>query len=243
MEKETLLVKYFEGSLSLEEQVHFEQFLNEDADFKSQYELEKDVQMVIRDSERDTLKQKLLHFESERNEEVVEKTNFWKPMRIAASLLILVGASWFIYNSGMFNNSQDLYAANYEKYPNTVYTITRGDGNDNSIERKAFEAYESEKYELAIGHFIALKAETGLDYVDFYLAQSYVANGQEQKAIETFKEISDVNSDFSAESLWYEGLIQLKLEKNKEAEILFEALLKDGSYKKQEARELLEALK
>lgn len=243
MEKETLLYKYFEGSLSPEEELLFERFLEEDDDFREQFELEKNVQEVVRDSERSAQKKKLQQFELEFSKAGSSKTTFWKPMRIAASIAILLGASWFIFNSAIFNSPNDLYASNYEKYPNTAYTITRGDTKDNSLERQAFEAYELNDYDMAIHYFKELRNKTGLDYVDFYLGQSYLANGDTEKAIDAFEKISSINSDYQSEALWYAAIAHLKLGQNKRAMSLLETLLEDGSYKFESAKTLLENLK
>ena len=241
MEKETLLSKYFEGSLSVNEQTSFETYLEEDEDFRLQFELEKNVQMAVRDSKRETLKKKLQHFERERSEPSATKTLFWTPLRIAASIAILFGASWFVFNSDIFAPT-DLYASNYEKYPNTAYTITRGDTSDTSLERKAFEAYERNDYDNAIVYLIDLKKQTRLDYVDFYLGQAYLANGDAKKAAVVFEKISAVNSDFRAEALWYNALAQLKLKENSKAITQLKTLIEDGSFKKIEAKQLLEDL-
>ena len=243
MEKETLLYKYFEGSLSQDEQLRLDRFLEEDEDFKEQFELEKNVQKVVRDAERSSQKKKLQQFESELLEKDSSKITFWKPMRIAASIAILLGASWFIFNFGIFKGVDDLYASNYAKYPNTAYTITRGDVNDNSLERQAFEAYELNDYQMAIHYFTELKDKTRLDYVDFYLGQSYLANGDTEKAIETFEKISAINSDYKSEALWYAAMAHLKLKQNKSAIPYLESLLEDGSYKFESAKTLLEDLK
>ena len=42
MDKEQLLLKYFDGSLTPDEKVNFNQFLESDAEFKTQFEFEKD---------------------------------------------------------------------------------------------------------------------------------------------------------------------------------------------------------
>lgn len=242
MEKEVLLHKYFEGSLSLDEKVLFDQLLVEDANFKAKYEFEKDVQVVIKNTERNKLKYKLQAFEKERPVNKLKKNIFWKPLKIAASIALIIGASWFILNTFIGEDSEKLYASNYEKYPNTVYTITRGDINDNSLERKAFLAYEGEQYGLAITYFKELKDAIGLDYVDFYLAQSYLANNNVKKAIEAFEKIGAINSDYRVEALWYKALAYIKLEDNKNAIAVLEKILKEGSYKKDEALVLLQEL-
>ncbi|WP_027077645.1 tetratricopeptide repeat protein [Maribacter antarcticus] len=242
MEKENLIDKYFAGSLSLEEQVLFENFLKVDSDFKIQFELEKNVKAAVKGSEREILKRKLQGFEEGRSVSSKTKNTFWIPLRIAASIVILLSASWFLFNFGFLATTDTLYDANYEQYPNTVYTITRGESNDTSIERKAFEAYESGEYQIAIDYLKKLKTETGLDYVDFYLGQSYLANGDTQEAIDTFEKIGLINSDYRAEALWYQALAYLKLEQNEKSITLLNILLKEGTYKMNAATNLLDKL-
>lgn len=242
MEKEILLYKYFEGSLSPSEQDSFELFLKEDEDFRLQFELEKDVQKAVQNSNREVLKSKLQGFENERSKTSSPKRLFWKPLRIAASIAILLGASWFIFNSVIFDGPEELFATHYEKYPNTAYTITRGDANDNSLERKAFEAYERNDYNIAIRSLKKLKEKTGLDYVDFYLGQSYLANGDTEEAILIFEKINAINSDFKSEALWYEALAQLQLKEKPKAISKLKTLIEDGSFKKEEAENLLKNL-
>ncbi|WP_299319204.1 hypothetical protein [uncultured Maribacter sp.] len=243
MDKEQLLLKYFDGSLTPDEKVNFNQFLESDAEFKTQFEFEKDVKSVVRKTENNSFKKMLQGFESELSgAPSQEKQNFWKPLSIAASIAVLIGVSWFVFNSDVFNGTEELYASNYEKYPNTVYTITRGDATDESLERLAFEAYETDDFETAITYLFELKEKTRLDYVDFYLGQAYLANGDYLKATDKFQEIISINSEFKDEGYWYAALANLKLEQEEEAKKLLEKLIKMGTYKKNEATELLEKL-
>lgn len=243
MDKEQLLLKYFDGSLTETEKVVFDQLVESDVEFKSQFEFEKDVKSVIRNKENDSLKKKLQGFETELSGGSKQKNKtFWKPLSIAASIALLVGLSWFVFNSDAFNGTEELYASNYEKYPNTVYTITRGDVADESLERLAFEAYETNDYDVAITYLIELKEKTRLDYVDFYLGQAYLANGDYLKATDKFQEIILINSEFKDEGYWYGALAKLKLEQEEEAIILLEKLIKMGTYKKDEATKLLKEL-
>ncbi|APQ19309.1 hypothetical protein A9200_01395 [Maribacter hydrothermalis] len=243
MDKEELVLKYFDGSLTEEEKVVFDQLVESDAEFKSQVEFEKDVKSVIRNKENDSHKKKLQGFESELSGGSTQKNRtFWKPLSIAASIALLIGVSWFVFNSDVFNGTAELYASNYEKYPNTVYTITRGDATDESLERLAFEAYETNDYDAAITYLTELKEKTRLDYVDFYLGQAYLAKGANLKAINKFQEIISINSEFKDEAYWYAALSHLKLDQKKEAEILLMELVKMGTYKMKEATDLLEKL-
>ena len=244
MDKETLLYSYFSNSLTEDERNQFQKLLETDAGFKEQFELEQNLKRVIRKKESQHLKSKLIDFEH--GIEKPATTSNWKAgirkWSMAASVALLMALGWYGYNAFSGADYNELYNANFQQYPNTVYTITRGDNTDTSLERQAFEAYELKQYQIAINYFKELKDKTGLDYVDFYLGQSYLSNGENLNAIVEFAKISSTNSDYKAEALWYEALAQLKLEKTKESVLLLQALLQDGSYKKQEAQELLEKL-
>ncbi len=242
MEKETLLYKYFENTLSSEEQGLFDKLLKEDPNFQEQVKFEEDVRKVIGDKERLVLKKKLQEFETQLPKPEPRKNKFWKPLRIAASITLLFAAGWYFYTMSFSVTPEELYASNYEIYPNTVYSITRGDINDTSLERKAFESYEKNDVKAGIDHFEELSAKSGLDYVDFYLAQLYLANDQTQNALTKFEGIIKENSDFKTEALWYAALCKLKLNKPKEASPLLEILIENGSYKKEESISLLKKL-
>jgi tetratricopeptide (TPR) repeat protein len=243
MEKETLLYKYFENTLSPEEQEFFDELLKKDPDFQEQVRFEEDLKRVVIDKERLVLKKKLQEFEAQLEKTGSRKNIFWKPLRIAASIALLFVAGWYFYTTSFSATPEELYASNYEIYPNTVYPITRGDGNDVSLERKAFESYEKNDIKVAIGLFEELSERSGLDYVDFYLAQMYLANNEIPRALNKFQSIISEENDFKTEALWYASLCKLKLNRPKEAIPLLEKLVEDGSYKKQASVSLLKKLR
>lgn len=242
MEKETLLHKYFENTLSQEEQKIFDDLLEHDVDFQEQFKFEEDVKKAIADKERAHLKKKLQGYEKQLSKPEQKKNAFWKPLRIAASIALIIAAGWYFYTNSISNSPEELFASNYEIYPNTVYSITRGDVDDTSLERKAFEAYEQNDIQSALVLFEELSAKSGLDYVDFYLAQVNLANEETQKALSAFEGIITQNNDFKTEALWYASLCRIKLNQPKSAVPLLEQLIEDGSYKKEAASSLLKEL-
>ena len=242
-DKDELILKYFQGTLAADEELVFNSLLKDDPEFKQQFEFEKDVQAVIKSKEQDSLKKKLQDYENQRPLPVTKKRSSWSPLRIAASIAILLTAGFLLYNLGLSSSPEELYASNYEPYPNTVYAITRDNTEDNSLERKAFGAYEANDIETAIRYFQDLRQNSGLDYVDFYLAQAYLANNDIQKAVPLFEKVVADNTDFKSEALWYAALGNLKTGQESKATQQLEALILDGSYKKEEATALLKALK
>ncbi|MFK7811525.1 MAG: tol-pal system YbgF family protein, partial [Maribacter sp.] len=129
------------------------------------------------------------------------------------SVVLLIGLAWMGFSDGSSDRYDDLYASNFHEYPNTVFTITRGD-NTASLERDAFVAYESKDYKTALTKFEQINLEAKKSYVDFYIAQSYLNTNRLTEAKNSFRKTIAKDSDFIAESHWYLGLIALK-EKNK----------------------------
>lgn len=247
MDKEQLLYKYFSNSLSVEEEKKFQNLLETDIEFKEQFNFEKDLKRVVREDEKTKLKSKLQGFEKEivqekpviQLSEASRKKSFnWS---IAASVAILFGLGWFGYNTMTGTVYTDLYNANFEEYPNTVYSITRGD-NQESIERSAFVAYESGDYETAITKLKQIPSEVKKGYIDFYLAQSQMNLENYTEAKTLFNETIKKNTDFVAESHWYLALISLLEKDEKMAVKKLKELTLAYDYNKEKALKLLKDL-
>ena len=244
MDKEALLLKYFEGTLSAEEHEAFGALMKEDAAFREEVALEEDVQRVVRHREGAALKSKLKGFEAQlaKDQDKIVSKKPWNFLKIAASFAVLLAVSWFIYQWTATPVLDELYASNYEKFPNTVYTITRSDTLDNSPERKAFEAYEGDDMKAAIAYFEELLEVSNLDYIPFFLGQSYLKDGQTAQALQQFATIIKNDTDFKSEALWYSALAYLKKGDKSMANKQLQLLILEGNYKKAQAQELLESL-
>ncbi len=211
MDKDALLTRHFSNSLSTEEELMFNELLETDTGFKEQYAFEQDLKHAIKDKKNHELKKKLVSFEEvikEKSPKTTAKGGF-RNWSIAASIALLIGLGWMGYNSFLKTDYNDLYTANFQEYPNTVYTITRSDANE-SLEREAFVAYESGDYEKAIINFKELQADGAKDHIDFYLAQSYLGIENNSMAIKLFNKVIEERSGFEAEASWYLALTHLK---------------------------------
>jgi len=241
MTNEDLLYRFFSNSLTKAEEKQFNELLETDPDFKAQFEFEKNLKRAIKHKESKDLKAKLIGFEKEIKAKGVTNTPSSFNWRIAASIVILLGASWFGYQSFFGVNYGNLYDANYEEYPNTEFAITRSDTID-SPERKAFVAYEAQDYENAVKLFEGLPANLNKPYHDFYKAQSYLKIENISIAKALFKNVINDNLQFAAESHWYIAMIALK-EKDKETTKKYLRLLNENyNYNKSKAEALLKEL-
>lgn len=241
MEHEELINKYFQETLDQGEKEQFDALLENNKGFKEQFLFEKDLREAIKDQERKALKLKLQDLEKNLARPATSKTTSWKIWRIAASVAVLIAAGWYIYNSNFKGGLSELYEANYDKYPNTVYNITRG-SEDNTAIRKAFVAYEANDDSKAIALFQELKQSEYPIYIDFYIAQSYLKLGKNKEAITLMEQLAYGDGQFKAEALWYLSLGYIKANDKENAINSLQALILDGNYKKEEAKALLKQL-
>ena len=243
MDKEQLLYHFFSNKLSPEQEQEFNELLATDSEFKAQYDFEQDLKQVIRNKETVDLKGKLAGFEKEISKDTpvrtLPNTNYRK-WAMAASIALLVGLGWFGYNNFAGPNYGNLYDENFQQYPNTSYTITRGD-TDDSIERQAFVAYETGNFQTAIDNFNKLDTNEKT-YLHFYKAQSYLKLDKSDEAKTLFKKVITNNSQFVAESHWYLALIAVK-DKDKENAISYlKQLISKYDFNKEKARGLIKKL-
>lgn len=241
MTNEDLLYNYFSHSLTEEQTVEFNNRLESDAEFKAQFEFENNLKRAIHHEAKTEIKTKLKEFEAtiKASETPRKAAKFY--WRVAASIVLLIGASWFGYNTLFAVDYNDLYASNFETYPNTEFAITRSDTID-TVERKAFVSYEAGDYEAAITNFENIKTVDKKFYHDFYKAQAYLKTENIESAKTLLKSILSKNQAFSGESQWYLALIALK-EKNKiEATTRLRNLIENFDYNTAKAENLLKAL-
>lgn len=253
MENQDLQYHYFSNSLTAAQEKIFEDLLEKDTEFKAQFLFEQNLKEAIKSNEIDTLKAKLQGFEKDlaatkttrieffdsETTKIVKPIFNYKNLAIAASIALLMG--WFGYNSFFGANYSNMYNENFSTYPNTVYSITRGD-TENTLEREAFVAYESKDYKTAIEKLDAIPTEATKEYFNFYKAQAYLNMEDIVNAETFFTLVLQDNKSFVAESTWYLALIAVKEENKMEAKKYLENLVTNFDYNKEKAQALLKEL-
>ncbi len=235
MNKEKLLNDYFSRELTLDEKKDFNTLLNNDVEFKEEYDFQLNLKKALKNKERSRLKEKLIGYETSINKKENRRRFNFNRMSIAASVVFILGIGWIGYKS----TSRLGYDDYYNQYPNTVVNITRSD-SDQTLERKAFVAYESGDLVSAIKYFNELKSNEDLDYLSFYLGQSYLKQNDLDNAVEYFEQTIAKDKVFVAESHWYIALAYLKNNDKTNAKKHLEKLIINYSYMNSEAKILLE---
>lgn len=232
MEKYSYIEKYFEGTLTKNEEVIFQKLIAEDTDFAVTFEYEKNVKKAIALNSRATLKKQLKSFEKPKKS--------YKWLYVAASFAVILG--FFTWSTFLNTNYDSLYDEYYQTYPNTVLPTVRGEFKED-IKSNAFYAYDSGDYKEAIALFSKIYTKDGDDYALFYKALSLMETKQYGEAL-TVLNLHDSSKEntFTPFFRWYAALTNLKLNNRNEAIQLLEKLTKSDNPQKEAAIRLLSEL-
>jgi len=247
MNKIDLIDKYFSNSLSPKEQLKFNELLENDEQFKKEFDFQKDLQQVISRDQRKDLKEVLQNFEKDRKPSV-NLFNNSKEWLVAASIIIIVGLGFLFVKSNFYPSSEKLFAQNYEPYRNIVLPIERGE-NSNTIEHSAFVAYENGNYHKAINLFNSVPNKNE-QYIQFYKSMCYMSLNKTKEAIALLKTIADSNNkvnpenNFAEIANWYLALSYLNTGETDKASKRFSMIANNRGnvYKKEESKKILNYL-
>lgn len=238
MDKEKLITKYLNSSLSDDEKKVFDILLKTDTEFSEEVSFQQSLQKVIAKEEYTTLKTHLQSLEKK------NKTPDYKKWLVAASIVLLIGFSgvWFL-NYDATINSQDLYAQNFEPYRNVIKPIVRGE-SANDLESKAFMAYETKDYNKALVFFDKILEVNDNEIINFYKANTLLQLNRTDQAIIIFKKNTSLKDDWKIKNGWYLALAYLKVNDLENAKEQLETLAnnQNSSFKKEAIKKILERL-
>jgi len=124
----------------------------------------------------------------------------------AAAIAIVLSAGYFLLMPSDTMDASDLFAANFEPYPNIAVALTRS-SEASTPDEIAFAAYENGEYERAATLISALGEET--KYA-FYTAQAYLAQEDYSQAQALLVPIANTPADpLHEEAAWYLALANL----------------------------------
>ena len=159
----------------------------------------------------------------------------------AAVILLVVAPTIYFFNQSPSN--EQLFAQNFEPYPNYAAAIERGSPNADQYVR-AFQLYEEGNYSQAIGALSDLLKILPHDVsVEFYLAMSFLSSGQPQASIPHFQMVlGSVPNNFDQQSEWYLALAYVQHNQPSAALKYLESLVEKEGFQHQKAAELLSEL-
>lgn len=247
---------YFSGELSQQEKIAFEEHLKSDSKMAEAFQEYQDLRKGIDYSIMKSLKEELQQLETSLPEIELEPdvqhsidpaptTNRFRIWKVAAAVVLVSLSVGVIFQLQQPSSPQDLVSQHFEPYENPFVGAKRGDDITANPMVQAFQAYDTEKYSVAIAGFESILGQE--EYKDqhtmvlFYLGISQLAQGQGTASIASFEHYLGITEDNVSEAKWYLALGYLKEGKVDEATVLLEELQQNEQYG-QQVRRILKKL-
>ena len=237
--------RYLSKDMTERERESFEEQLLKDKELKRSVEMQKDIYQGIDFHFQENLKNRLQKEEKNPSGLDTRKqgTQRWLSpvIRVAASLALLLGAGYWYLASQV--SPEELFAANYQPYPNIVNPVERSGALPQDQLGRAMIAYEKGNYKDAIESF-EQQFDTLEPSYNFYLALCLLEVGESERAAATLeKVVISQNETFYLPALWYQSLAYLKDHQTQMAQQTLEKLLKqENSTYHDRAQKILDQL-
>ena len=236
MDKDLLIQKYLQGTLSEAEEQLFQEYAKNDPSFTDDIPFYEGLHYAFAKADYDQTKTQLQSFYKE------ERHSVWRKWSIAATVLVLMslGSLWFL---NTINSTETLYAHYFEPYKNVVQPIVRGEAEKNT-KVLAFMAYDDGDYDTAIVYINQLLEDKPEAILALYKANSQLQTDQTEAAIATLESHIKKTDTIYAEAQWYLALSYLKLDNKEATKSHLSTLLQTNSnFKNKDAIALLKTLK
>jgi tetratricopeptide (TPR) repeat protein len=221
-----LIQKYIDRSTNPEETKEVEYRLTAEPEFRKMHAEYKSLPAGIRyhflaeklDQLR-TLEKVLPVVEEESG--VVRMMHYWKPLAAAAALIIAMTAI-LLYNRS--ESTTDLFARNFEPYPNVFEPTQRGNDGATDKRASAFAMYEQGNYEGAAALFSELLAEKNEPEILLLLGNSNLVLDRNEEAKNNFLTLIRDFDGLDEQAKWFLSLCYLKSGEREKAKLIWEEL-------------------
>ena len=213
-----LIENYLNHQLGTEERAAFENRLQEDTAFASEFERHQRAHRALDFMIAKNLKEQLMSLEAE-EEKVISINRNRRGRRLlfvraaaAAVVLFMVGFYFFNLPQGSMSGSE--IAASYYQGPD--YSIRGGDDNSQTILSRGIEALENKEYNEAISTLDSIESNSdSFVQAQYFQAHAYYQSGEYRKAERRFEQVSTGNDMLLQEDAeWYSLLSCLALNKD-----------------------------
>ena len=230
--------KYLLNEMTAEEKSEFENKLQTDDNFREQFQIYKETTQFLE------LKFSKDAVDFKQNLKVIGSNHFGKPITkkskvislqskwfaVAAMLIVFMGV-WY------FNQSGNPTFSDYNNY-NEAHFIERSDTNQNLVDAQTF--FNAKEYKKASQSFAKIEDLTNPE-LQLYYAISLIESDDYEKASVLLTNISQGNSVYKEEAIWYMAFSSLKQKDYKTCKKQLELISQD-SEKYNQAQKLLKEL-
>ncbi|TDP03936.1 tetratricopeptide repeat protein [Flavobacterium sp. 245] len=222
-ERYILFDQYLEGELTAEQKNDFEKQLAEDAQFASEFETFKSVQLQLQnkfgiEEERKEFKENLNQIAEDyfnKKPKVIGLKPWY--LAVAASVAVLFGLFFFNYN-------QNPVFADYN-HPEQASFAERG--SEDGPLKNAEKEFNAKRFSLAIPFFEEVLAKGKTPEIQYYYGISLLEQSQFLKAEAVFNELKSGNSVYKEKAIWYLALSKLKQRDYKSCKEILQTISQD----------------
>lgn len=229
-----LLDRYFSNELDKSELKAFNEKLANDPEFNQEFQEIKEIKLAVKIEARKELKSLFTDIEGSLNQQLPtnNKTAMKKVFTVAASLILLISASYFVLIGNGQPNPQDVFTEYYEPYNNLNGPVRGATINTEAISAEAYSAYDAGNFVLAVERFEALVEveKTAENY--FYMGIANIETGNYEAAVTNLNTTLNNFSSYKDQSKWFISMALLASDKEEESlSSLVSLSVKENSYK------------
>lgn len=231
-----LFDEYLNGTLNQSEKTAFEDRIETDTLFDSEFKVHQLLIKGIVESGKSELKKRLADHEAKISSRTLNQYLYF---RIAAGIALIMILSFIVVKYATSTDYEEVYAQNFSTYPNVIDPINRSESNsDYSI----YQLYELKQFNKVIIQLESKINRSSLsDSEWFYLGQSYMTQDNFTEAVTCLKKITK-NSDFHQAAEWYTALAFIKIKEVKKARLILNQIINlrgDYAVRAKEVKNLL----
>ncbi len=257
-----LMDLYLQGQLDDQQRIDFEQRLNDDDNFKKEFEDHRDFVEVIKEEGNKDLKAFLQEIEAGSGSTSVAQASStntpegpkgfnWGRFALGflAGLILFFGIVCFSNKDDQTPadsqiETEQLFASNFNAYPNELVRLERSGDEPVSDLQKIMILYNQKKYSEVIPAIDTYMQSAEDKRPLFYKAVSLLASDQDQESIALLEQLDKMdNYEFAEGVNWYLGLAYLKTGQESKAKAQLQEIVDNNQeYKLEEAKQLLTQL-
>jgi len=176
----------------------------------------------------------------EQESATVRILHYWKPMAAAAAVLLTVT---FIFLFNRSESPEELFARNFEPYPNVFEPTQRGNDSNADKRASAFAMYEQGKYAEAATLFNQLLSEKKEPEILLLLGNANMVLNHDEEAKNNFLTLVRDFDGLDEQAKWFLSLVYLKSGEREKAKLIWEELGDPKITYSEKAKKLLREVK
>ena len=170
----------------------------------------------------------------------VRVLHYWKPMAVAAAIILAIT---FVFLFNRSESTEELFARNFEPYPNVFEPTQRGVDGSSDKRASAFAMYEQKNYEGAAALFTELLSDKKEPEILLLLGNANLVLDRKEEAKNNFLTVIRDFDGLDEQAKWFLSLCYLKSGEKEKAKLIWEELGDPKITYSEKAKKLLKEVK